>query len=341
MSSKFLSECVYQINQLMESKCLQDPEQLLSDEYFLCAQPALERCIIITQESCTYIISVKGKLLTKAETYLPNHELSSPCTILEGYYSNYAEIFIQDVLLWDTEDFRSHSARDRFAFIARQLCSLTPSALKFTPIDFFSCTHENILKLYEEKNIQALLFYKAKGCYESAFSSNKLMWYDCSFQSNERDRNCKLECMADGSLCTAEGLIAYRLSENEALRLEIYTGKIVQCCVGECEAFKIKSVLSFSASSGRATSWTCIFFDWKLRKNLISVDRFAEVMNSMDICDISDSQDSISEFLNYEGINNNIPIDGVFQRKCSSEAFDDYFEESQTETLENFKIMIF
>ena len=299
ISNKELNEFLYHTNRLMEAQSLLDPQVLLTATYFLCVQPALERCLVITQDSSTYIFSVNGKLLTKSPTSLPNHELSIPNTILEGYYSNYAEVFIQDILLWNTEDFRNRSASDRFAFIAEKLCSLTPSALKFTPVIFLSCTFENICRCYEEKNIhgkEALLFYKATGCYESAFSVNKLMWYDQTFQYGGRDRSARLECRADGSLFTADGVRAYSLSKEEAQRLEIYTGRIVECVVGECGAFEIKSASGFFVSSGRATSWSRIFFDWKVRNNMILVDRFEEVMNSMDICNNSNSQENISDF---------------------------------------------
>ena len=136
--SSIPSSIKFQISSLMKENYLVDIEKLQEDEYFVCIKPRGTNCIVITQNNATFIYSDSYKLLYETNTSLPNHEIDEPNTILEGYFITNQLVYIQDVIMWNCQDFTSKTAKQRFSFIKANLLTKS-SGFTLLQVEFYVC----------------------------------------------------------------------------------------------------------------------------------------------------------------------------------------------------------
>lgn len=278
----------------MEASYLVSPEVLNESEYFVSIEPNLVKCMVLTQENSTFVISTNGKQLLQAKTFLPNHYLSSPNTMLEGFYVNNTEILIQDVLLWNTIDYRNAPLHTRFSFLQETFQSLPQTFLKFSQLEYFPVTSESISHCYQNPHQKALVFHNTLGIYQSALSHDRLIWTDNPHYFQE---TC-LECRADGRLVTLDELTVYKLNKKDLDFFGVFTGKILRCDIGKIEGFSVKELKNLKETTGKASSWSQIYFEWLLKSELISLNQLINIKNKMSIDPDLEQQEDISEFLN-------------------------------------------
>ena len=179
--------------------------------------------------------------------------------------------------------------------------AIIPSSLKIIQVEYYQSDLDSILHCYhcERTYIKdGIMFYRSLGLYEKTSSNNILKWKD-NYCALPELFVTKLECRANGDLITGDNICVYRLNKSEREKLNIFTGKILQCKVLNCELFQITEAEDFQESQGSACLWTHIYFEWMLINEKISIDAFADIYSSNYKYKELDQnwQEDISEFL--------------------------------------------
>jgi hypothetical protein len=285
---------------LMEENYMNDLSVLNTQEFIVCIKPKATRCLIITQNSYTAVISESGKLLLKTVSLLPNHELDEPNTVIECYLIDNTLAYVQDVIIWDTEDCTQKTAKERFFLIKNKLIR-DSSILNMVQVEFYLCNYDSISYCYHSDQPylkDGMLFYNSDGIYEQGLTYNKLKWTD-SHVGVLAPLVATLECRGANLLTTRDGHSVYKLKQAHIDAFQPFTGKTLDCQILSIENFQAKDLVILGSTNSKPTSWSRILFEYNLLNDQI---HFQDMLEAIDKTEATPKtgdfeQEDITEFI--------------------------------------------
>lgn len=277
---------------LMRENYLIQLDDLLYSKFIITINPKGQKCLLISYQMQEYLISDTGKILMMLYTNLPKDNYSSINTMIECTFTG-TRLILQDLLMWNNQDFMSKPVEDRLASLLDCFGLISQNSIQITVEEYYKCdadTFEHCYYCDREYLKDGILFYKTGKNYQHGITDYKFVWKD-RYCAIIEDFDDKFEVSFGGELVTADGINVFQLNLQDKLKIGTNLGVNFRVSVQVLDigSYKLEKIGELKETKGKASSWSEVVFNYKLRNEEICVESIFSILGKENIMKNSES----------------------------------------------------